>query len=332
MHADAVTLRSSRLFAPLRLVSLLTLLSRVLGLARDVGMAVVFGGGPVMDAFSVAFRLPNLARRLFGEGALTAAFLPVFVRELEAHSGRQSAWKLASAVLGLLAITLTALVLIAEALLIGLMEWGGFSAETDLLLGLTAVLLPYLIVICVAAQISAVQHALGQFAWPALLPALLNVIWIAALAVAVWLFETDRQRIYAVAVCVMLAGVVQVLAPLPALWRLGFRFDAGWWSARRQVQEIARAMLPVVLGLSVTQLNTFADSLIAWGFAAPLGASDATMPLPGGPAYPLDSGTASALYFGQRMYQFPLGVFGVALGTVLFPLLARHAERGRLDA
>lgn len=352
-----------RSFAGLRLVSLCTLLSRVLGLVRDMGMAALFGNGVVMDAFSVAFRIPNLARRLFGEGALTAAFLPVFVREME-QSGRESAWRLATALLAWLAVVLSGLVLVGEGILWGLSTFGETTPETRLLYGLTAVMLPYLLLICLAAQVSAIQHALGHFLWPALSPVVLNVVWIGALGlVLVW--RSPVAQVYTIAAAVVLAGVLQLVIPLPSLRRLGFQFDTAWGDIRSKLAGIRRAMLPIVLGLSVTQINALADSLIAWHFSAPdavqrsevrsqesgvssqksgvsrrVGLSQRTTHngqrtsfnlQPSSFNFPLEAGTASALYFGQRLYQFPLGVFGVALGTVIFPLLSRHAERGRLD-
>ena len=320
---------ATRLFAGLRIVSLCTLLSRVLGLVRDVGMASLFGNGMVMDAFSVAFRIPNLSRKLFGEGALSTAFLPAFVREMQ-QSGQASAWRLASAVFTTLALALSVLVLVAELTLWGVSSVWDFGQEAELLIGLTAVMLPYLVLICLAAQVGAVLHALGHFTWPALLPVLLNVVWIAAIWFLAPQFASPTQQINALAGCIVVTGLLQLVAPLPTLWRLGFRYDRHWQSARQKVTEMTRVMLPVLVGLSVTQLNTLCDSLIAWGFSRPVGDA-ATTALFGVFDYPLRSGTASALYFGQRMYQFPLGVFGAALGTVLFPLLSRHAERGQLD-
>ncbi|MCH8828160.1 MAG: murein biosynthesis integral membrane protein MurJ [Planctomycetes bacterium] len=309
-----------------RLVGLCTLLSRVLGLVRDIGMAVLFGNSAVMDAFSVAFRVPNLVRRLFGEGALTTAFLPAFVRERE-QSGADSAWKLASTVFLALACLLTGVVLLGELALWMLSRCGNFTPETELLISLTALMLPYLILICLAAQVSAVLHALGHFTWPALLPVVLNVVWIASLLLVVPELGNESAQMTAVAGCILLGGVLQLAAPIPTLYRFGFRFRPDWRAQRKQVKEIGRSMLPIVVGLSITQINTLADSLIAWGFTQPAGRSS-LMPLPGNLEYPLQAGTASALYFGQRMYQFPLGVFGVALGTVLFPLLTRHAQAG----
>jgi putative peptidoglycan lipid II flippase len=159
---------------------------------------------------------------------------------------------------------------------------------------------------------------------------LLNVVWIGGIWCVAPLFESQTAQVYAICGSILFGGCLQLAVPWWKLRQFGYRRDPAWRDARQRVIEIGRTMLPVVLGLSVTQLNVLADSLIAWGFSQSAG-GPGQMNLPGSPEYPLSTGTASALYFGQRMYQFPLGVFGVALGTVLFPLLSRHAERGRLD-
>jgi putative peptidoglycan lipid II flippase len=321
---------SSSLFSRLRLVSLLTLASRLLGLVRDIAMAALFGNGMILDAFSVAFRIPNMARRLFGEGALTAAFLPAFVREVEAE-GKGSAWRLTSAVFTVLATVLCGLVLVGELLLWAVSYWVDTGAEAELLIGLTAVMLPYLVFICLAALLSAMLQALGHFTWPALLPVLMNVVWLTGIWAAHSWQELPTARIHTIAWFVLVAGVVQLIALSPVVRGFGFRFAFDWESTQEKVRHIGRGMLPILIGLSVTQFNTLADSLIAWGLAEP----DATLGLTGSsetiPGWALATGTASALYFGQRLYQFPLGVFGVALGTVLFPRFSRHAEQGRHD-
>ena len=313
----------------LRLVSLCTLLSRVLGLIRDAAMAAAFGNGPLLDAFTVAFRLPNLARVLLGEGALATAFLPAFVKELE-HAGAESARRLASATAVALTLFLTVAVLLMEA---GLILWGWLvplSEESRLLRNLIGLMLPYVVTVCLAAQLSAVLQALGRFGWPALLPVVFNLGWLAGIAVFVPLWDHPEARIYVMATCVLGAGLIQAACPIVVLARAGYAFDARWREAWPQVAGILRTMAPIIIGLSITQLNTVLDSFVAWGFARPETGSD-LMPLPGSPRYPLEPGAASALYFGQRLYQFPLGVFGVALGTVLYPLLARHAQRGEFE-
>ena len=327
------------LFSGLKIVSLCTLLSRVLGLVRDMGMATMFGNGPIMDAFSVAFRIPNFVRRLFGEGALTAAFLPAFVRDIE-RNGNRSAWRLASAMLTILAVALVAFVLLGECLLWGVSSVWDLSDEGQLLTGLAAVMLPYLVLICLAALVSAMMHALGHFTWPALVPVILNVAWIVGIWGVAHRFSDPIHQVYAVAIAVVVGGILQLIVPLPRLFKLGFRYQKDWYkktdpaleeldgaglTVMSKVRAIVNSMLPVLLGLSITQLNSLLDSFIAWGVSQP------EIPDPQAFAWPVESGTASALYLGQRLYQFPLGVFGIALGTVLFPLLARHSERNRND-
>lgn len=312
-----------------RLVSLCTLLSRVLGLIRDAAMAAAFGAGPLLDAFTVAFRLPNLARVLLGEGALATAFLPAFVRELE-QAGPQAARRLATATAVALSLFLTAAVVLVE---LGLVAWGWWwplSAEARLLQTLIGLMLPYVVLVCLAAQLSAVLQGLGRFGWPALLPVIFNLGWLAGLACVVPWWSAPTARVQVMAGCVLVAGLIQVWCPVLVLSRAGYGFDARWRVAWPQVAGILRTMTPVIIGLSITQLNAVIDSFVAWGFARPEVGPD-IMPLPGSPRYPLAPGAASALYFGQRLYQFPLGVFGVALGTVLYPLLAKHAQRGELD-
>lgn len=313
-------------FAGLRTVSLLTLLSRILGMVRDIGMATLFGNGPVMDSFSVAFKLPNLFRRLLGEGALTTAFLPTYISELE-RNGRESSWKLVTAVLFWLAVFSILMVSIGEVLLIFMSSLGTPGSESQLLFWLCGLLLPYLILICIAAQINATLHALNHFSIPALLPTILNLFWMAGIWIVAPFFPDAHTKITAICITILIGGGFQLLLPLLKLLRLGYHPRMVWQDGLMQVQTIAVSMAPIVVGLSITQFNTLIDSLLAWGLARPEGIH-ATNPDAAIPFWQIfESGTASALYFGQRMYQFPLGVFGVALGTVLYPRLSRHAER-----
>lgn len=308
-----------------RSVGLLTLLSRVLGLVRDGVMAMQFGNGAISDAFSIAFRVPNMARQIFGEGALSTAFLPIFIRDLEQH-GRETAYRTATAVLMAVTLLLLGIVLAVEVVVFALWATLGLSPEARLLLELLATLTPYLLMVCVLAQVSAVMHGLGEFTLPALGPVILNAVWI---AVTWWLgrvIEAPETRIFWVAASIVLIGVGQLVLCLPALRMLGFRFARDWSASRDRVREIARTMLPVVLGLSITQLNTMTDSLFAWAFTAPADGSHGWLN-----HYPLNEGTAHAMYLGQRMLQFPIGVFGAALGTVIFPVLTLHAERKQWD-
>jgi len=311
-------------------VGMMTVLSRILGLIRDIAMARLFGLTPVMDAFTIAFRVPNLARKLFGEGALATAFIPIFARELDSPR-RDLAWQLASAVLGWLAIFLSLLVVLVE---IGLGLWIWLFAstrETSLLIGLTAILFPYLILVCLASQVGAILNSVGHFKWPATVPVVLNITWLVGIAcVSAW-FRDAAIQAQVLAAAILISGLLQLAIQVPSLIAIGFRFHFDWQQVRPQVREIIATMLPVVLGLSITQINTFSDSMIAWSFSQPAGQTMSAMPLPGSPRYPLEAGAVSALYYGERMYQFPLGVFGVALSTAIFPLLARHAAAARWE-
>jgi putative peptidoglycan lipid II flippase len=328
------------IFAGLRITSLATLASRLLGMLRDMAIAALLGVGGTMDAFSLAFRIPNLFRRLLGEGALAASYLPVLTAHLERD--RRAAWQLASVLLTQLAVLLTALLLIVE-----LICWW-FHADTNaspnirLLAGLSAVMMPFMVLICLTAQLSATLNSLHHFALPALVPIILNItLLVGATILAPYLAVDQAGQAYVLAGCVLLAGVIQLLALLPAMYKAGFRFEYNIAAARDGIRDVIRAFIPMLFGLAVTQLNTLADSIIAWAFAAPpvldkvsTAAAAAANELPritwlwGEPVYPMAAGAVSTIYYGERLYQFPLGMLGVAVATVIFPLFSRHAARG----
>ncbi|MDZ7618054.1 MAG: murein biosynthesis integral membrane protein MurJ [Patescibacteria group bacterium] len=310
-----------------------TLLSRLLGMVRDMATASILGmaGSPVMDAFVVAYRIPNLFRRLFGEGALTASYLPVLSAELERD--RRRAWQLASVMLTWVTVLLAALVGLGELLLLAAWWFWGDLPGMTLLLGLSATLLPYLLFICLAAQLSATLHAMRHFAMPALAPVVLNLCWLAA---AWWIcpYLTPNQpaQAYAIAGSVLVAGVLQVAVQVPVLLRMGFRFHYDWPAAREGMRRVGGTLTPMLFGLAITQVNTFFDSVIAWGMARAPHGPERIHWLGDIVRYPLDQGAASALYYGERLYHFPLGVLGLAVASAIFPLLSRHAARGDRDA
>lgn len=312
-----------------RVLSACTVLSRVLGLIRDMALAAVFGGGPVLDSFIVAFRLPNLARQLFGEGALSTAFLPVFVRDLE-RLGQDTARQTLSAVTLAVAGILTGLMLLGEAIIFTQLQWTPELSEFRLVLEFLAVLLPYMVCICLAALLSAALHSLRQFLWPGLVPVVLNVVWLIGVFIAARATPDDRLRCLLMSGSIVFAGLLQLALPLIVLtrqgWGLMWTCPVGW----SRVREVFAAVLPVVAGVGLTQIGTVFDSVLAWGLARPESGMAVCESLGISPI--LEPGTASALYLGQRLYQFPLGVFGVALGTVLFPVLTRHAERNDFDS
>ncbi len=311
------------------MTSLGTLASRILGMVRDMATAALLGlsGGGVMDAFVIAFRVPNLFRRLFGEGALAASYLPVLTAQLE--KDRRAAWQLVSVGLTWLAVLLVLLVAAAEgACGLAWLVWGDVPGA-GLLVGLTAVIVPYMVFICLAAQVAATLHALGHFSTPALVPVLLNVCWLVGAWAVAPHFAPDKQaQAYVLAVSILAAGVLQLGVQLPVLRSFGFRYDYNWSRARSAIAEIARGMGPMVLGLAITQINTLLDSVIAWALSAAPEGPQRIGWLAGAVRYPMEQGAAAAIYYGERLYQFPLGVLGLAVATAIFPLLSRHAARG----
>jgi putative peptidoglycan lipid II flippase len=258
---------------------------------------------------------------------MTASYLPVVAGQLE--KGTRSAWQLASVMMTWLAVLLAAVVVLGEGIL-GLvwLVWGDVPG-VGLLLGLTAVMLPYMLMICLAAQATATLQAVGHFSIPAVAPSLLNVCWLAAAwIVAPWLSPDPKVQAYVLAAAVLAAGVLQWAVQMPVLRRLGFRFDYNWPASRAAMKQIGLALAPMLLGLAVTQINTFADSIIAWGLAAAPGGPERIPWLGGLVRYPLQQGAAAAIYCGERLYQFPLGIVGLGAAAAIFPLLSRHAARG----
>lgn len=316
---DARPASTRSTLASVRLVSICTLLSRVLGLGREMAMAWLFGAGTVSDAFTLAFRIPNVFRQLLGEGALTTAFLPRFVQELE-QRGPGEARRLSSGVLFTLAALLVVFVLAAEGaigLAFLLRTW---SERTTLLLQLIAILLPYLLVICLSAQLCAVLQSLRSFFWPAMIPVLLNIAWIASTFVAPWASADSAHRIQLVAGGIVLGGVVQLLIPYLVLAGRGYGLTSDVRSVWPQVRAVFAAMTPVLAGVLLSQASTLMDTSLAWWLADGERAA-------AGSNSTVATGTAAALYYAYRLLQFPMGVFGVALGTVLFPVLTRSAKR-----
>jgi putative peptidoglycan lipid II flippase len=283
----------------------MTGISRVAGLVREQLMAYAFGTGLAKSAFDVAFRIPNLFRRLFGEGALSAAFIPVYT-ETRAREGAEAANRLAARVAGLLLAALSLLtalgILLALALQWHLPEGSRWSA----ILPLLRVMLPYAPLICLAALTMGILNALKHFAIPALAPVFLNLVWILALvAVCPWLPEDPFIRIRAVAWAVVVAGVVQVAVQLPALARRGVRLRPSFaWRGDTRIARIVRLMWPMALSAGLIQINVCVDGLLAM-WAAPWG--------------------PSALEYAERLVYLPMGLVGNAFATVLLPALAAHA-------
>ncbi len=285
-------------------VSSMTLLSRILGFARDAIIARAFGAGAATDAFFVAFKLPNLLRRLFAEGAFSQAFVPVLA-EYKNRRGEEATRILVSRVATALfvALALVALLGVIAAPLIVLVSAPGFTAtpgKFQLTVDLTRIVFPYILFISLTAFAGGILNTFSRFMLPAFTPVLLNVAMILAATVAAPWFDPP---VLALAWGAFLGGVLQVSLQIPALRRLGLlpRWD---WNPRDEgVRRILRLMGPAAIGVSVAQVSLLINTLFA-SF--------------------LQTGSVSWLYYADRLMEFPTGMLGVALGTILLPSLARH--------
>jgi len=304
-----------------RVVGGLTLLSRVFGLLRDAVCARVFGAGPVWSAFAFAFLLPNLARRLFGEGAITGAFIPAYARLSE--SDPEGARRYASAMLALVVAAVFALAIVVEGVLLGLYFFTPLGESGGLALLLAMVLLPFAPMVCVTALLGGVLQSHHRFAPTAAAPVILNLCIIAAVLVAAAVGASLESAAFAAAGGVLVAGALQIAWSLAAA-RAHTSWTAHFAPAAREVRETLRRTAPVILGLGALQLNTLLDGLIA-SYPVLVGPT-LFVPGVGAVEYPLDEASNAALFFAHRLYQFPLGVFGIALATAVFPMLARQAK------
>lgn len=284
-------------------VSFLTSVSRVLGLIRDQLALGILGASGINDAFVTAFNLPNLFRRLLGEGALTAAFVPTLQHELK-DRGREGAFALLSQVASWLLVITGGLAAMAMLLFSQSRRLPHHEAKWYLVADLTAVLFPYLAFVCLAAALGAALNVLGKFWESAISPVWLNLCMIGSLAGAGWLWAAgDRQIAAWLCGGVLLGGFFQMMVPAVALMREGWRprFDLG---RSERVREIARLMAPALFGTAIYQINTFVSRLFA---------------------YSLHEGEASVFFYSNRLMELPIGVFAIAVSTVVYPLLARHA-------
>ncbi len=294
------------LLRALATVSGMTLLSRLLGFVRDFIIARIFGAGMATDAFFVAFRLPNLLRRLFAEGAFSQAFVPIlseYKNRRSAEETRQLVDHVAS-LLSLVLLAVTSLGIIASPLLIYLTA-PGFSADADkfaLTVELTRITFPYILFMSLVALAGGLLNTWSRFALPAFTPVLLNLSFIAmALFAAPW-FDPPAL---ALAWAVFIGGALQLALQLPALAKIGMLPRFALDLKDPAVRRILKLMAPAVLGVSVSQISLLINTVFA--------------------SY-LESGSVSWLYYADRLMEFPAGLLGAALGTILLPSLSKsHA-------
>ena len=275
-----------------------------------------------MDAFAIAFQLPNLFRRLFGEGALSASFTPVYAK-LEQDNPKKSRL-FASVTIALLMIVLAALTLVGEAVVLSLPSR---DANQQLSFQLMATMLPYMPLICVVALMGSILNVHGKFAVAAASPMILNAaIIVASIGVSYMHGGMERSdHIQIVAWSVVVAGLLQVAWMVWSLRGYGIRLSVQWHGCRDSLRTMLTTMLPMMIGLGVFQINTFIDSVIA-SYPTLVG------PTIFGMQFPLMEGSNAAMNFATRLYEFPLGVFGIAIATAIFPTLSRQASNPALFA
>jgi len=314
-RAGKDTNSEARLGGAVRSISLLTLASRVLGLARDLLLVRVFGNTAAGSAFAAAFAIPNLFRRLFGEGALSAAFIPEYTKALDDDPA--AADRFASLVVLIVAGVTGILLAVGEFSLAAVLYFTPDDPLRDDSLRLVMLLLPFMPLVCVTATLGGILHVHGRFTPTAAAPVVLNVALIAVGAVALINGTDPGEAAGMLGVAALIAGMLQTAW---ALWAL--RGVVAWSDMFEGVGSRTRRtlvlFLPAVLGLGAIQLNSFIDTLIAmwpnWVGPTILGYD-----------YPLALDANAILFFTQRLYQFPLGVFGIAVATAVFPLLSRAA-------
>ncbi len=278
-----------------------TLTSRLLGLVREMAYAAFMGNTWVASAFIMAFQIPNLFRRLLGEGALTAAFIPIF-KQREVQAGEKEMWRSANAVISGLTIATAGLTVLAVVGISLALRVRSFGEETELMLNLLRTMFPYMPLVCLAAIFIGMANARGHFFVPALGAVLLNVVMIASV---LWLaprmgWRLEKQ-IFGLAIGVLVAGLVQAFFQLPTLTREGFRYQ--WVSPWREplVREVLRKMLPGSIGVAAFQINVLLTQLLSFWF---------------------DKTVVSTFSYSVRLMELPQGMFGISLATYLLPTLS----------
>ncbi len=287
-----------------------TFISRILGLARDMIIANLFGTKMAADAFFIAFRIPNLLRRLLGEGALTAAVVPVFTEYLTKK--KDEAWKLANILLNtfLLVLLVTVILgIIFSPAVVHVISFG-FHASAEkfnLTVKLTRLMFPYLLFVGMAALTMGMLNSVRVFFIPAVGPALLNISIILS---ALLMSPRLEEPVFALAAGVVVGGVLQFLIQVPVLIKKGLKYKATLNFHHPGLIKIGKLMIPALAGLAVLEINIFVDTLLA---------------------SLLPEGSVSYLFFGNRLVQFPQGIFAVALGVAILPTLSGQAAQNQIE-
>ena len=294
-------------------VALAVLCSRVLGLIRDQVFGSLFGSGAIMDAIIVAFRIPNLLRDLFAEGALSTAFITIFSKTT-AVEGDRAAWALANKIATAAAVTVGFLVLVGIVCapwIVAVLGYGFDPAKAALTVTLTRIMYPFILLVSLAALVMGMLNAKNVFGIPAMASSFFNLGSIIAGAGIGWALDPHfgERATIGLAIGILIGGAMQLGVQIPSLRRLGYRFRPDFHWRDRGVKAVLQLMGPSVIAASSTQVNVLVNS----AFASTLG-----------------NGPVSWLQYSFRLMQLPLGIFGVALGTVSLPLLARLAAGGNV--
>jgi putative peptidoglycan lipid II flippase len=291
-------------------ISAATILSRILGYIRDSRIAFLLGAGTANDAYTIAYRIPNLLRRLVGEGAVSAAFIPVFSRYL-AEDKKKEAWEFANAMLTLICIFLTAITILGiifSPLIVRLFASG--FADTPGKLELTAtlnrIMFPYIFLISLSALTMGILNSLQRFGEPAFAPVLLNLSVITFSFLGGLFGDVTK----ALAVGVVVGGMLQLGIQVPPLIQSGWRMRLKLDLSHPGVQRVTKLMVPVIFGVGIVQVNMLVDSQFA--------------------SY-LDEGSVTSIYIADRVMELVIGTYAVAVSTVILPLLSRHAAAQRMD-
>lgn len=282
----------------------MTMVSRVFGLLRDIVISTVFGVSPATDAFWVAFRIPNFMRRLFAEGSFTTAFVPVFtqIKETRPHSDLKVLVSRTAGTLGGVLLLIVGLGMVFTPQVVMLFSPGAVDEpqKFELTVQLLRLTFPFLMFVSLTALAGGALNSFHRFGMPALAPVILNLCMIAG---ALWLSPLLQVPILALGWAIMLGGVVQLLFLLPQLARLDLLSLPRWGARHPDVRRVMKLMVPTLFGSSIAQINLLLDTVIA---------------------SLLFVGSQTWLSQADRFLELPLGVFGIALGTVILPTLSRH--------
>jgi putative peptidoglycan lipid II flippase len=307
---------SSRLARSAGLIGAATMASRLLGVARETVLAALFGAGTAMDAFNVAFRVPNLLRDLFAEGAMTAAFVPTFTRTL-AERGREAAWRLGNLVINSLLLVTGMLVVLGIIFAAPIThtitpKFGETPGKLELTTTLTRIMLPFLPTVAVSVAMMGMLNSLRRFFIPALAPAMFNVATIVcAFALVPFMPAVGLPKIAGIAIGALLGGLGQIALQWPVLKREGFRYHAVLDFKDPDLREVLRLIGPGTLGLAAVQINVLVNTYLA-----------SSEP----------EGAVSWLSYAFRLMYLPIGLFGVSIATAALPDIARHATADNLPA